>query len=90
MGVRIEEIASVTTESVIINETAAARDGWENPVGKTFVMCDEADTVRMAPIRRVIGMVADYHHASLHSPLEPFFLEYHPVILFHKSYRMTP
>ncbi|MFQ6104843.1 MAG: ABC transporter permease [Candidatus Glassbacteria bacterium] len=82
------EIASDTTESVIINETAVRAFGWDDPIGKTITMKDEADTLRMSRTRRVIGVVGDFHLSSLHSPIEPLIFEYSPVVIFPEDYRM--
>ena len=50
--------------SFIVNETMVKRMGWVNPLGKR--MNDG----------RVIGVIQDFHYASLHTEIEPFAL--HP------------
>jgi putative ABC transport system permease protein len=52
-------------ESAIINETAARKFGWQNPIGKRFrfAFSDELFTV--------IGVVRDIHFRSLQNLIEP-------------------
>ena len=48
--------------SYIVNETLVQKMGWENPLGK-----------RMQN-GRVIGVIRDFHYASLHTPIAPYAL----------------
>ena len=64
-------------EAVIINETAARRLGWspEEALGKEIANTfsnsfSAADSVS----RRVIGVVEDYHFASLHNIIDPLII----------------
>lgn len=50
----------------IINETLARKLGWENPL--THTMDYPPRGYYSGPI---IGVVRDYHHLSLHNPVEP-------------------
>ncbi len=53
--------------AVLVNETAARNLGWKDPLTETlFSLNDTAPTER-----RVIGVVKDFHYASLHTPIEP-------------------
>lgn len=64
------DIATDVTNSVIINESAARAIGWEQAVGKT---------VRMGQTTRtVVGVVNDFHFASMRHSIEPVFLFYQP------------
>jgi putative ABC transport system permease protein len=56
----------------IINESAAAALNLKQPLG---VPCLSDIHEGEAPI---VGVIKDFHFASLHSPLEPFVLEYQP------------
>jgi putative ABC transport system permease protein len=49
-------------DTFIVNEAFVKKMGWSDPLGKRI------DT------GRVIGVVKDFHFASLHSPIEPFVL----------------
>ena len=62
-------------DAVVINETAARTFGWKDPIGKTFRQPGAPDT---APSRNVIGLMADYHHQSLHQRIEPLIVMYWP------------
>ncbi len=61
--------AADSTQSVIINETFAKAAHWENPAGKTIsVLWGEVETYH------VIGVVKDYHFASLTEIITPEIL----------------
>ncbi|GAA4452456.1 ABC transporter permease [Nibrella saemangeumensis] len=60
--------------SVLVNETLVRKAGWQNPIGRRiwFLPADEK-----APLPKpveVVGVVADFHVASLHQPIEPVIL----------------
>jgi len=66
-------------ESIIINETYAKIMGWKDPLGKK--MFDDSKL-------KVIGVVNDFHFASLHNKIEPLafrFNEKNPSYLFLKT-----
>lgn len=58
--------------AVIINETAARRFHWDEPVGKTIRA--PADSAGKWERCRVVGVVKDFHRASLHSVIMPQFI----------------
>jgi putative ABC transport system permease protein len=51
----------------LLNESAARKLGWDNPVGKRFSLAPAKDGV-------VIGIIKDFHFKSLHEKIEPLFL----------------
>lgn len=51
---------------LIINEAAAKKMGWEDPIGKKIEMADWD--------AKVIGVVKDFHIKSLHTNVEPLVL----------------
>ena len=55
--------------SVLINETAAKKFGWDNPLGKKIQQIYGNKQTRI-----VTGVVKDFHMASLHNPIEPMFI----------------
>jgi putative ABC transport system permease protein len=55
-------------ESVIINEAAVRALGWEEPVGKTFNTGDLT----------VVGVIKDFHFATLRHVVEPLVIRYRP------------
>lgn len=61
--------ASDSTSSVIINESFANAEHWKNPIGKTIsVLWGDIQTYH------VIGVVKDYHFASLNEKITPQLL----------------
>jgi putative ABC transport system permease protein len=58
--------------SFIINESAAKALGLEDPVGK------RVNNTTTGLLGTIVGVVKDYHFASLHSRIEPLVLEYRP------------
>ncbi|GAB4022972.1 ABC transporter permease [Spirosoma koreense] len=48
----------------LINETAARRIGYREPIGKPLTMWGKPGTI--------VGVIADYHQSSMHQPIEPF------------------
>jgi len=75
MGVRFvngrnfdRSIASDKGGAVILNQAAARKLGWSNPIGKKFSTIMGADTTRKT---EVIGVVSDYHYFSMRSIIEP-------------------
>ncbi len=68
-----KEFTTDPDQSVLINETAARRFGWEDPVGKTIRIPDDInDENEMIFIpRTVVGVIADFHLASLHTVIAP-------------------
>jgi putative ABC transport system permease protein len=71
-----EDIASDSMENVVINETAANFLFDGNAIGKKILLPSGAATG--AKVMNVIGVVADYNHASLHQRLEPLILQFDP------------
>ncbi|MEJ2637691.1 MAG: ABC transporter permease [Calditrichia bacterium] len=61
-------IASDSTTSVLVNETAVREFGWKNPLGKQF-RAGEGE-----PNLQVIGVVNDYNFYSLHQKIEPLIM----------------
>ncbi len=58
-----------TTQSIIVNESFAKAAHWENPIGKTLsVLWDGMETYH------VIGVVKDYHFASVSEKITPELL----------------
>ncbi len=57
---------SLDTNNYLINEAAARKIGYKDPVGKELTMWGDKGTV--------IGLMKDFHHNSLHVPIEPLIL----------------
>jgi putative ABC transport system permease protein len=70
------DLAMDTSESVIINETAARKFGWDNPVGKLIKTPNITENGLEWIPKTVIGMVKDFHNTSLHLKIEPLAIRY--------------
>ena len=73
MGVKLiegrgfsEEVATDVREAVLVNESLVKQFGWEQPIGKRF---------KFGPaFARVVGVVQDFHYASLHNKVGPLLM----------------
>lgn len=63
-----EEFATDDSNAVVINEALARSLGWEQPVGKQIDVSGELSD------GRVIGVIKDFHTASLHQAVAPLLL----------------
>jgi putative ABC transport system permease protein len=68
----LKSVMSDFTKAVLINETAAKKLGWNDPVGKTIELPSDEDLVR----KTIIGVFRDIHQRSLYSVVEPTVIEY--------------
>ena len=60
----LPQFATDTSDAVVANEAAVRQFGWEEPLGKrVWINSEEAGAV--------IGVVRDFHTASLHEAIEP-------------------
>lgn len=66
-----EEFSMDETGSIIINETAAKKFGWDNPIGKKISAVDPG---RISQAGTVIGVIRDFHNESLHKKIEPMLI----------------
>jgi putative ABC transport system permease protein len=64
-----KDVPSDTSTAVIVTEAMIKRMGWDNAIGKRFSFINQ-DGQQGDPLR-VIGVVKDYHHASLYDIIEP-------------------
>ncbi len=69
------QIASDRGSAVIINQAAARKLGWDNPIGKKFQPVMGADTTMKT---EVIGVINDYHYYSMRSLIEPAVYVFSP------------
>ncbi len=60
-------------QSVIVNEAAVRKFGWDQPIGKTI---EDISMSGRASKYTVIGVVKDFHVESLHKRIEPLFISY--------------
>ena len=64
---------SLDTNNYLVNETALRKIGYKDPIGKELTMWGDKGTI--------IGVMKDYHHNSLHVPIDPLIIR-----LFKKSW----
>jgi putative ABC transport system permease protein len=57
------------TMNYLVNEAAAKKIGYKDPVGKELTMWGDKGMI--------VGLMKDYHHNSLHVPIEPLILRLH-------------
>lgn len=85
-----EDLATDQTESVMINETAAKRFGWDQPIGKQFIMSRE-ESFQPSEVRvNVIGVIKDYHSLSLREKIDAMILFSEPSDYDTLSIRVSP
>ena len=58
--------------SILLNETAVQKLGWDEPVGKTVKIATGMNTHKL---KTVVGVVQDFHYASLRDRIEPLMIE---------------
>ena len=61
-------------ESLLINEAAAKKIGWDDPVGRNFLFQPQPGQEGEAFSVKVIGVVKDFHMASLRQKIEPMVI----------------
>lgn len=60
--------------SLLINETAAEKIGWEDPVGQNFLSRPPPGQEGEVGKVKVVGVVKDFHLASLRNRIEPLII----------------
>ena len=68
------KFATDTSDAIIINQTAASKFGWDDPIGKTIQVPDLENGKLIWIPKTVIGVVKDFHVTSLHKKIEPLFI----------------
>ncbi len=72
------DLSTDPSESVLINESLARQFGWNNPLGKTFTFYSGAAAEGEIRVKKVVGVVEDFHFTSLHHRIEPVVMVYAP------------
>lgn len=73
------DLATDTTDALLINETAARQFGWTEPIGKKFTFAPPPGAEGETTIQRVVGVVKDFHTASMRREIIPVVLFFNPV-----------
>lgn len=71
-----KDFSSDLGQSVIINETAAKKYGWEKAVGKIIYVITGSGTNKRTEKKTVIGVVKDFHMVSMHKIIVPVIIRY--------------
>lgn len=77
-----EAFSTDETQAFIINQTAAEKFGWDNPVGEELTLrFYTTDLVEKKGT--VIGMVEDFQYHSLHSEIDPILIQVFSATFYH-------
>lgn len=69
------EFQTDRSEAIIINETVAKQLGWKDPIGKSLYISGRGSDGKPADFQKiVIGVVKDFHTASLHNKIDPLVI----------------
>ena len=63
------DIASDTSNAILVNEAMVKRMGWKDPIGRRFTFGGGPN-----PEKQVIGVIKDYHQNSLYDAIEPLMI----------------
>jgi putative ABC transport system permease protein len=85
-----KDLSTDRTESVLINEAAAGKFGWSDPIGKQFILSPDQTNQEEEARLNVIGVVKDYHSTSLREKIEPMILFYDPTQCTTLAVRIAP
>jgi len=77
------------SNSIIINETAAGKFGWDDPVGKTIRKFSSRDINEMES-KTIIGVIQDFHMTSMHRVIDPLYITIEPDEFDYISVRINP
>jgi putative ABC transport system permease protein len=68
-----EDFPGDAGKSVLINETAARRFGWDDPLGKKIRELDG-----QAIYKTVVGVIRDFHFQDIRRLIEPMMIDFDP------------
>ncbi len=73
-----KEITTDKDNSIWINETAAKKLEWDNPLGKKIYQPSGGQDLTKRKSLTVVGVFKDIHHRSVHHLVEPSLLDFFP------------
>ena len=79
------EFSTDSGRSILINEAAVRKFGWDDPLGKTIV-----ELTGNGIKKTVIGVVRDFHMVSLRNVIEPLYIENDSNRFGYVSIRLQP
>jgi putative ABC transport system permease protein len=68
-------------EGIIVNEAFVNQLGWDEPIGKTLNFGNSS--------RKIVGVVKNFHYASMRHSIEPLLLFYNPNVTSNLSFLIT-
>ncbi len=71
--------------SVILNEAAVSRFGWEEPIGKSINRKTDNGEI----VYTVVGVVKDFNYETLHSRIQPLIIRNNPDNFFDITVRIN-
>ena len=77
-----------TITSILLNEAAVRKFGWQTGIGKTMGRPSHPGE-EPAPLLNIVGVVKDFHMASLHNEIEPLMIMYDPTQVTELSIRFS-
>jgi putative ABC transport system permease protein len=79
-------IKTDSMDALLVNETAVAQFGWNDPIGSEII-----NLVYDPPRRgRVVGVVKDFHFRSLQQPIQPLMMRIEPFWYSKLAIRIAP
>ncbi len=77
-----ETFSTDETQAFIINQTAAEKFGWDNPVGEELTLRFYVENL-VEKKGTVVGMVEDFQYHSLHSDIDPILIQVFSATFYH-------
>ncbi len=68
-----KEFGTDPSDAIIINETAAKKFGWSDPIGKK-IEDFSGEEIEDRTARTVVGVIKDIHMSSLHNLIMPLYI----------------
>jgi len=82
------DLSTDSRNALLINQTVADMFGWKQPLGRSFTFRPESEEGGEPVVRKVIGVVRDFHVASLHRRIDPLVILYRPDRIRHLTLRI--
>lgn len=80
------DFASDSANSIIINQAAAEKFGWDSPIGKTIITKNRE---KERTYYNVVGVLEDFHYETLHSSIEPLIIRKNTAFFSDLSIRLN-
>ncbi len=80
------DFTSDTSNAVLVNETAARKAGWDNPLGKRLELVEIDGSITS---KQVVGVVKDFHFSNARQGVEPLFFQLNTQNTFMTTVRLA-